>query len=589
MQNSEIKEKSNLTISEKREIIERINKDFTNQVIIDEFEKRNFKIDDKIVDKIRGEIQRDNPPKANLKAKSAPKIADALMNKFQEKPDDVKKGFMEYLEKEALLNTKTPEQVLKIFENNDKDSLVNLLKELSLKDLINIDANVNSKAISEEEIKALNPDHKQYFKVIIKDGKPEITALKSDEIYGKDGIDRNKEFVVINPGNGPANSAIQALDPEQFKAGLPYEAKLFQKGLKDTEIQYLVAINATMGKSNFDEIIEYNKKPEMTSARAEEQVKKIYGPLLKDENGEKFSDQQIIENLQKVRNFNASYGTVTANLQENALKKFMQDLGIDDKVAKEAMAGIRRLDLASVALHTDPNSTLVALQGANDELAKEWGANKDLPADGITKVGENGVIISPLNPQQVWNPRLKLTEKDKERELFIRTGADIILQKEQEKIDKAFASQEGESNAKGALRRFLRDKLREKRGELIEQRAENINQQMQQDLQSQPLEQNPQQNLLDARFDSTKIHNPPHFTGVSVPEDSTTKRDGELVNKLAKAMFEAKSGNDYLKNAKELSTSRAELKPLTSPTLSRRFAERAKREADGKSGDSGRT
>ncbi|MFM8186019.1 MAG: hypothetical protein ACKN9I_03730, partial [Alphaproteobacteria bacterium] len=351
-------------------------------------------------------------------------------------------------------NTKKPDQVLKIFENNDKDSLVNLLKELSLKDLFFIDANVNSKAISEAEIKALNPDHKQYFKVIIKGGKPEITPLKSDEIYGENGIDRNKDFVVINPGNGFANSATQALDPEQFMAGVAYEAKLFQKRLEGTEIQYLVAINATMGPSNFDEIIKYNKNPEMTSARAKDQVGKIYSPPLKDKNGEKFSDQQIIENLQRVRNFNCSYGTVTANLQENALKKFMQDLGIQNEVVKQAMEGIRRLDLASVALHTEPKSTLVALQGANDELAKECGANQDLPADGITKVGENGVIISPLNPQQVWNPRLKLTQDDKERELFIRTGADKILQKEQEEIDKAFtfASKEGESKAKGALR-----------------------------------------------------------------------------------------------------------------------------------------
>ncbi|MFM7702447.1 MAG: hypothetical protein ACKO6C_03195, partial [Alphaproteobacteria bacterium] len=166
MQNSKTIEKFNLSISEKREIIDRIKKGLNNELIINEFDKRNFKIDKNIVDKIRGEIQLDDAPKANLKAKSAPKIADALMNKFQEKPDNVKNGFMEYLEKEALLNTKKPDQVLKIFENNDKDSLVNLLKELSLKDLFFIDANVNSKAISEAEIKALNPDHKQYFKVI---------------------------------------------------------------------------------------------------------------------------------------------------------------------------------------------------------------------------------------------------------------------------------------------------------------------------------------------------------------------------------------------------------------------------------------
>ena len=79
MQNSEIKEKSNLSISEKREIIDRIKKGLNNELIIDEFNKRNFTINNKIVDKIRGEIEPDDHPKANLKAKSAPKIADALM------------------------------------------------------------------------------------------------------------------------------------------------------------------------------------------------------------------------------------------------------------------------------------------------------------------------------------------------------------------------------------------------------------------------------------------------------------------------------------------------------------------------------
>ena len=139
MQNSEIKEKSNLSISQKREIIDRIKKGLSNELIIDEFDKRNFNIDSKIVDKIRGEIEQDDHPKANLKAKSAPKIADALMKKFQEDQEDFKKGFMEYLQNESLLNTKTPEQIQQIFESENKDSVINLLKELSLKDLIMID------------------------------------------------------------------------------------------------------------------------------------------------------------------------------------------------------------------------------------------------------------------------------------------------------------------------------------------------------------------------------------------------------------------------------------------------------------------
>ena len=110
MQNSNI-EKINLSTSEKREIVERIKKGLSNELIIDEFDKRNFKIDNKIIDKIRAEIEPDDPPKANLKTKSAPKIADALMKKFQEDQEDFKKGFMEYLQNESLLNTKTPEQI----------------------------------------------------------------------------------------------------------------------------------------------------------------------------------------------------------------------------------------------------------------------------------------------------------------------------------------------------------------------------------------------------------------------------------------------------------------------------------------------
>ncbi|MFZ9181072.1 MAG: hypothetical protein ACO201_04300 [Rickettsiales bacterium] len=573
MQNSEIKEKSNLSISEKREIIDRIKKGLNNELIIDEFNKRNFTINNKIVDKIRGEIEPDDAPIANLKANSAPKIADALMKKFQEDQENLKKGFMKYLQNESLLNTKTPEQIQQIFENKDRDSLINLLKELSLKDLIMIDTDV-SKTINEQEIKELNPDHKQFFKVVIKAGKPEITPLKSDEIYGENGIDKSKEFVIINPGNGPACSSDQAIDRDSFIEALPYEAKLFQKGNPDLEIQYLVAINATKGPSNMDEIKAYNQTPTMASKRAQEQVEKIYGPLLKDDDGNLLSDEKIVENFQKVRNFNASYGTVTANQQENALKGFMKDLGIKDEVVTKAMGGIRRLDLANIALHTNPQTTLVSIQGANDKLAQEYGANQDLPADKITKVGENGIIISPLNPQEVWNPRLKLTENDQKRELFIRTGADIILQKEQEKIDKVFAPREEESNAKNALRRFLRDKLREKR-------AEEINKKMELDLKDQPLETNPHQDLSQARFNSSKIHNPPHFTGKVVVEDSQNNRDPNMVFKLVHAMMKAKDGSEFLKRAEELSTSRANPDHIESPTLSRRFAERLKRVADG--------
>ena len=531
-------EKINLSISEKREIVERIKRGLNNEIIIDEFDKKNFKIDSKIVDKIRGEIEPDDAPIANLKAEYAPKIADALMRKFQEDQEDFKKGFMDYLQNASLLNSKTPEQIQQIFENKDRDSLITLLKELSVKDLIMIDIH-ESKTISEQDIKELNPDHKQFFKVVIKDGKPEITPLKSDEIYGENGIDKSKEFVLINPGNGPSCSSIQAIDKDMFIEALPYEAKLFQKGNSGSEIQYLVAINATMGPSNMDEIKAYNQTPTMASKRAQEQVEKIYGPLLKDDDGNLLSDEKIVENFQKVRNFNCSYGTMTANQQENALKDFMKDLGIKDEVAKEAMVGIRRLDLANIALHTNPQTTLVSIQGANDNFAQEYGANQNLPADGITKVGENGIIISPLNPQEVWNPRLKLTENDKKRELLIRTGAEIILDKEKEKIDKVFAPREEESDAKTALRKFLRDKLREKR-------AEEINKKKELDLKGQPLETNPNQDLTQARFDSSKIHNPPHFTGEAVPEDKSTSRDPGLIFKMAHAMMTAKDNEDFI-------------------------------------------
>ncbi len=566
MQNSEIKEKSNLSISQKREIVERIKKGLSNELIIDEFDKRNFKIDSKIVDKIRGEIGPDDEPKANLKAEYAPKIADALMRKFQEDQEDFKKGFMDYLQNASLLNTKTPEQIKQIFENKDRDSLITLLKELSVKDLIMIDI-YESKTISEQEIKELNPDHKQFFKVVIKDGKPEITPLKSDEIYGENGIDKSKEFVLINPGNGPACSSIQATDKDKFIEALLYEAKLFQKGNPDLEIQYLVAINATMGPSNMDEIKQYNQNPTMASKRAQDQVEKIYGPLLKDDEGNLFSDEKIVENFQKVKNFNCSYGTITANQQENALNDFMKELMVNDKVAKTAMSKITRLDLANVALHENSPTTIVSIQGANDKLAQEFGANQDLPPDGLIKI-ENGIIISPLNPQEVWNPRLKLTEKDKIRELFIRTGAYIILQKEQEKIDKVFATREEESNAKDDLR-----------GKLREKRAKEINKKMELDLQGQPLEKNSNQDLSEARFDSSKIHNPPHFTGEAVPEDSNNQRDPKLFFELAKVMMTARDGIEFLKRAEELSTSRANPDPITSPTLRSRFEQRLQREA----------
>ena len=104
---------------------------------------------------------------------------------------------------------------------------------------------------------------------------------------------------------------------------------------------------------------------------------------------------------------------------------------------------------------------------------------------------------------------------------------------------------------------------------------------MELDLKDQPLETNPHQDLSQARFNSSKIHNPPHFTGKVVVEDSQNNRDPNMVFKLVHAMMKAKYGSEFLKRAEELSTSRANPDHIESPTLSRRFAERLKRVADG--------
>ena len=99
------------------------------------------------------------------------------------------------------------------------------------------------------------------------------------------------------------------------------------------------------------------------------------------------------------------------------------------------------------------------------------------------------------------------------------------------------------------------------------------------DLKNQPLETNSNQDLSQARFNSSTIHNPPHFTGKAVPEDSQNNRDPNMVFKLTDAMIMAKDGREFLNRAEELSTSRANPDLINSPTLSRRFAERLNRGA----------
>ena len=478
-----------------------------------------------------------------LREKYLPLLAQACFEKFCVKGDD-HQNFKNHLLNLSYANPQdkpSPEAIEQIIKNGrlsgKSDEFEKLLAPLKFFDLMDVDSGRNLKVIDPKDLENFDKNLKSFFKVTFDEkDKPTITPLDQDQIWGENGIDKAQPFVVINPGNGPANKREQIKGSEQFEKGLLYEPKLFEKGAKDVKEprQYLVALNEMSGAANFDLIKDHNARPDdFTTPRATEQARLIYGPLIAKD-GVALPDQQIVENLSKARNFNTSFGTVTANCQINALVAMMRGLKIKEETIRDGVEGMRRFDCANVAKASENENGIfpstVILEGSNDEFAAELIGGKvpALPKNhdqtNISVVpivdGSNRIKVYQTLPIEIYNPAKKPTEEQKQDEDRIVQGLPKIY-------EERFRNSEtkGVSDfAKIAAKALAQER---KGGVLKEMGLDNL------------------------RFKDPGRHSPPHLTMPATPGNEVGGRDPELLYKLMADMMtrdDPRNVNNYFEH-----------------------------------------
>ena len=449
--------------------------------------------------------------------KPTSEIDRIIASEKKDDPENFKKQLMD-ISYTPPAQKPTAESIDRIIADGKIEGYLNLLRPLEAKDLIKLDTDRKLQTIDQKDLEKIanESDLKSYFKITFgKNGAPTITPLDRDKIWGNGGMDTKEPFVLINPGNGGANTREQLTLSDYFDKSLLYEAKLFEKGHKGTTpTQYLVALNETVGGVNFDLISAHNQNPNnFKTDYTTEQAKTIYGPLIQKDR-KALRDQEIITNLAKARNFNCSFGTVTANCQQNALVDYMKELEIKDSTIKAGIEGMRRLDLANVAMVSDnenPRPSTVIFQGANDQLAPIQ-KNAPLPADhtnvSLVKAKENAAIVYQTFPHEVYAPGKNLTEEQKKQEDAIRSGTKSYQEGMEKYLGKVI-----DPIAKLALGILKKDSQKSLEGDLGEVK------------------------LGDARFADPSRHSPPHATMPATPGNEVAGRDPNLSNSLIKDMM----------------------------------------------------
>jgi hypothetical protein len=518
----------------KKLIIDRISKASPDDAIINEVLNLNFEISPEILRKIKSEIEVTQKLEP-LKEKYLERLAEACLKKFsanKDDPENFKQQLMD-ISYAPPAQKPTAESIDKIIAEGNKEGYLNLLRQLEAIDLMNLDTNRKLQVIDQKDLEniANECNLKSYFKITFdENGAPTITPLDRDKIWETGGMNKEEPFVLINPGNGGANKREQLTLSEHFDKSLLYEAKLFEKGHKGTPpTQYLVALNKTAGGENFDVIDAHNKNPNsFKTDYATEQAKTIYGPLIQKD-GNALDDQEIINNLAKARNFNCSFGTVTANCQQNALVDYMRELGIQEKTIKAGIEGMRRLDLANVAKVSDnenPRPSTVIFQGANDELAPTQ-EKASLPADhtnvSLVVAKSNVAIVYQTFPDEVDNPGRKLTKDQKNQEEAIRSGTNTY----QERMEKFFG------DIKSKLSKLVLGILKKDSQQSLEGDLKEVD-------------------LDKARFRDKSRHSPPHATMDATPGNEVEGRDKNLCYALIKDTMERISSKDVVKSTKEV-------------------------------------
>jgi len=349
--------------------------------------------------------------------------------------------------------------------------------------------------------------------------KPVVTPLADDQIWSENGLDKTNPCIIINPGDGSINqehlSSISENDKEVQNC-ISNDAKIFERGVMQyigdfpEKRQYLIPVNERKGEENFELIRQHNANPDgFTTDYTSNQAKLMYGPLVA--NGETpLSDEEIVKNLSNIRIFNASFGTVTANCQINALRKMMSDLGISEETIKEALESMRRLDISNISvINPGFSPSGVILEASNDILAKEYIGGKipPIPEDhqNISRVPIDDHLIKIYQrvPEEVYHPGKRATEDERAIEDETRK----ILSK--------------------VYKRIINDSKRE------EKDIPNI-----------------QSNVLKflgldgLRYQDKKFHSAPHLTLQATPGNEVQGRDPDLVYKLMTDMLTRKDAKD---------------------------------------------
>ncbi len=364
-----------------------------------------------------------------------------------------------------------------------------------------------------------------------------VTPLGKNQVWGEGGLDKTKPFIVINPGDTYLNVANRE---ELFNDGNPKEvqAKTFKEGIiiplvriferaaqkfnVAEERQYLVTVNAQGINNAGDLIRRHNESPDgFTTAHTQEQTRLIYGPLIA-QNGVPLSDEEIVTNLSKARNYNECFGAISANGQINSLVKMMQDLGISAAVIKNGVESMRRIDAPNISA-TNPgiSPSTVIFEGSNDQLAEKIMGTRSpsLPAGhsniDVLPIDDHRIKIYQKLPQQVYDLSRKMSSGQEAEKSKIVAGLPKIYEKR---------FRNPETKEVGRFAKVAAQALAYKRQNAV---LENMG-------------------LDGPRKKDPRTHTLHHYTMPATPGNEVTGRDPDLLHKLMADMLTRENPRDVM-------------------------------------------
>jgi len=480
-------------------------------------------------------------------------IIDKCFDEFFANKND-REALVEFLIEKKIISS--VEDFEKILESKEK--FISSFQKLSMLDLEAICTNekIDIDKEKREFIELKNPY--KYYKVEFDvDLIPKITPLRDDEIFSSKGLDRSRDFIVCNSGNDGKMSLFghSILDIDDINKAVTSETKILEKGLRETRgqenldnsRQYLVTVNEFYNQDNMNLISQHNSKTgdelrTFSTDYAKEQAKSIYRPLIFDEEGKKFSYDQIKENFTKAISFNPSFGSFSTNCQINSLIQIMKDAEIDPETIKQSIQSMSRFDapnMVKIQSTSDefPSATAIVFQATNDKLAIEFGA--ELPSayssQRVTQK-DNLTIISTPVPEEVYHPAKRIideqtkvlrspNEQEKEREQELHDKIPQLKTLQQISLIGKSPMAENDSPLSKSFFSRIRNRNLEKKIQEDDKIADETREKRREDVKKD-------ENLDGFRYRDPRFHNRPHVVGEPTPGHEVEGRDPSLLYKL---------------------------------------------------------